>query len=125
MTRSGFDAKQREVKYPKELVFHETLRRNVKRFPDRLAVVFEDNRYTYKEFNAKINRLANALIGLGVKKGEKVALFGHNSDVWLMASYAAPKAVPHFMAAIWVSVTWATWMRRGMSMWWTENPTWS
>jgi hypothetical protein len=41
MARSGFDEKQREVKYPKELVFHETLRRNVMRFPDRLAVVFE------------------------------------------------------------------------------------
>jgi long-chain acyl-CoA synthetase len=97
MARSGFDEKQREVKYPKELVFHETLRRNVMRFPDRLAVVFENNRYTYKEFNTKINRLANALVGLGVKKGEKVALFGHNSDVWLMASYAASKVGAAFI----------------------------
>jgi len=71
MARSGFDSKLQEVKYPKELVYHESLRRNVERFPDRLAVVFEDNRYTYKEFNTKVNRLANALIGLGVKKARK------------------------------------------------------
>jgi len=78
MARNGFDANLQEVKCPKELVFHESLRRNVKRFPDRLAVVFEDNRYTHKEFNANVNSLTSALVG-------------HSSDVWLMASYGTSK----------------------------------
>jgi acyl-CoA synthetase (AMP-forming)/AMP-acid ligase II len=41
--------------------------------PDHTAVVFEDSRLSFREFNARVNRLANALRGLGVKKGDKVA----------------------------------------------------
>ncbi len=38
--------------------------------PDQLAVVFEEQRLTYLEFNQQINRLANAMTNLGIKKGE-------------------------------------------------------
>jgi long-chain acyl-CoA synthetase len=41
--------------------------------PNHLAVVVEECRLTFREFNARVNRLANALSGLGVKKGDKVA----------------------------------------------------
>ncbi len=41
--------------------------------PDHLAVVFEDQRLTWRQYNANINRTANALLGLGVGKGDKVA----------------------------------------------------
>ena len=41
--------------------------------PNDLAVVFEDKRLTHLEFNKSINRLANALLDMGVQKGEKVA----------------------------------------------------
>jgi len=41
--------------------------------PDHLAVVFEDQRRTYRQFNAGINRLANALLALGINKGDKIA----------------------------------------------------
>jgi acyl-CoA synthetase (AMP-forming)/AMP-acid ligase II len=41
--------------------------------PDHLAVVFEDQRLTWRQYNANINRAANALLGLGVGKGDKVA----------------------------------------------------
>ena len=40
--------------------------------PDHLAVVFEDQRLTWSEFNSQINRLANALVNLGIQKGDKV-----------------------------------------------------
>ena len=49
------------------LFFHHSLYR-----PDHLAVVFEDQRLTWLEFNRQINRLANALINLGIQKGDKV-----------------------------------------------------
>ncbi len=42
--------------------------------PDHPAVVFEDIRLTYREYNASVNRLANALLALGIKKGDKVAM---------------------------------------------------
>lgn len=40
--------------------------------PDHLAVVFEDQRLTWLEFNKQINHLANALVNLGIQKGDKV-----------------------------------------------------
>ncbi len=41
--------------------------------PDHLAIVFQDKRLTYKEFNKSVNRLAHALLEKGIKKGDKVA----------------------------------------------------
>ncbi len=41
--------------------------------PSHLAVVFEDKRLTYSELNMEINRLGNALLALGISKGDKVA----------------------------------------------------
>jgi long-chain acyl-CoA synthetase len=40
---------------------------------DHLAVVFKDQRLTYRAFNARINRLANAMLKAGIAKGDKVA----------------------------------------------------
>jgi acyl-CoA synthetase (AMP-forming)/AMP-acid ligase II len=41
--------------------------------PDHLAVIFEDKRLSYKEFNRSVNRLGQALLSLGVSKGDKIA----------------------------------------------------
>jgi acyl-CoA synthetase (AMP-forming)/AMP-acid ligase II len=84
--------KVRDVQYPRELVLGENLRRNALRFPNRLAVAFEDRRFTYEEFNTRVNKLANALIDRGVKTGDKIALFGHNSDTWVTAALGIAKA---------------------------------
>jgi len=41
--------------------------------PEHLAVIYQDQRLTYFQFNQRVNRLAHALLGLGVVKGAKVA----------------------------------------------------
>ncbi len=41
--------------------------------PTRTAVVFEDNRLSFLEFNNRVNRLANALLAAGAGKGSKIA----------------------------------------------------
>lgn len=41
--------------------------------PNHLAVVFEDQRLTYAQFHARVNRVANAFTALGLQKGDKVA----------------------------------------------------
>jgi acyl-CoA synthetase (AMP-forming)/AMP-acid ligase II len=53
--------------------------RNARHFGDREALVFEDRRFTWRELNARINRAANALLGLGLVKGDKVALYLPNT----------------------------------------------
>ena len=47
--------------------------------PNHTAVVFEGQRFTHLEFNARINRSANALRDLGLNRGDKVAVVLDNS----------------------------------------------
>lgn len=60
--------------------------------PDHLAFVFEDKRLTYVELNRQINKLANALIGLGIKKGDKVATILPNALELYESYWAIAKA---------------------------------
>jgi acyl-CoA synthetase (AMP-forming)/AMP-acid ligase II len=41
--------------------------------PQATAVVFEDSRLTWRDYAARIDRVAHALLGLGIRKGERVA----------------------------------------------------
>ena len=41
--------------------------------PERLAVVFDGCRLSYAQFNARVNRLANALLANGLTRGDKLA----------------------------------------------------
>lgn len=50
------------------------------KFPKRTAIIFEEKQFTYQEFNDRVNRFANALLRLGVRKGEKVAVQLFNSN---------------------------------------------
>ena len=54
-------------------------------------MVFEDVRLNFHEFNAGVNRLANALSALGVKKGDKVATILPNCLPLLETYWAAAK----------------------------------
>ncbi len=44
-------------------------------FPDKIALIFEDKSFTYKQLNQLAGRVANGLRGLGIKGGDRVALF--------------------------------------------------
>ncbi len=59
--------------------------------PNHTALVFGDTRLTYREYNRRINRLANALIGLGVRKGDKVATVLSNCIEQLEVYWAVAK----------------------------------
>jgi len=59
--------------------------------PDHLAVVFEENRLTYREFNQRVNRLANALLDMGITKGDKIATILPNCLELLEVYWAAAK----------------------------------
>ena len=66
--------------------------RQVRRYPDRLALKTRAHSYTYSELNAAANRVAHALIerrGVGT---ETVALLFENGAPFVVASLAALKA---------------------------------
>jgi acyl-CoA synthetase (AMP-forming)/AMP-acid ligase II len=67
------------------------LLRNVHEQPNKLAVIFEDKRYTYKAFNERVNRLANALLDKRVTKGDKAAYLLHNCSEFAEISFALSK----------------------------------
>lgn len=50
--------------------------------PDKMAVRDLDRAMTYKVWNERSNRLANALLGLGLKKGDRVAVLAYNCVEW-------------------------------------------
>ncbi len=66
------------------------LRRSAFVFPDKTAVVHGKTRYTYAEFNARVNRLATALQGAGIEKGDRVAFLVPNIPPMLEAHYGVP-----------------------------------
>ncbi|MBN1880853.1 MAG: long-chain-fatty-acid--CoA ligase [Deltaproteobacteria bacterium] len=60
-------------------------------YPDKEAVVFEETRLTYREFNERVNRLAHALLKLGVKSQDRVVLICHNSNHYAESVFAIAK----------------------------------
>ncbi len=59
--------------------------------PERTAIVFEEKRYTFSQLNERVNRLANALSNLGVKKGDRVAILQVNCNQCVEVYFAAAK----------------------------------
>jgi len=59
--------------------------------PNHTAVVFEDCRLSFRQFNTRVNRLANVLSSLNVKKGDKVATILPNSLTLLDTYWAVAK----------------------------------
>jgi len=68
------------------------LTRSARLYPDRPAVSWGREHYRYNLFNSRVNRLANALTGRGLSKGDRVALLMHNCPQMLEAMFAAFKA---------------------------------
>ncbi|HJP95209.1 MAG TPA: amino acid adenylation domain-containing protein [Pyrinomonadaceae bacterium] len=58
---------------------HQLFEAQVERTPDAVAVAFEDERLSYTELNARANKLAHHLRGLGVTAGDVVGIFMERS----------------------------------------------
>ena len=59
--------------------------------PNHLAVVFKNQRLTSLEFNRRINQTANALLKIGIRKGDKVATILPNCLELLETYWACAK----------------------------------
>jgi fatty-acyl-CoA synthase len=69
---------------------------NAHKYPNRTAILFEDKRLTYLEFNDRVNQLAHSLLRMGLKKGEKVAALLFNSNHFVEAYFATAKVAGVF-----------------------------
>ena len=77
---------------PNDTCVHLLFEEQVSKAPDAEAVIFEDVILTYAELNARANQLAHALIVLGVKSEEPVAVALERSPEVIIALLAILKA---------------------------------
>ncbi len=64
---------------------------NAQNCPDKPAVVFRDRRYTWREWNNRINQVAHGLAALGLRRGDKVAVLLNNGNEVLEVTNAVGK----------------------------------
>lgn len=68
------------------------VRRSARAFGDRVALVFGEREWTYRELEEATSRAAAALLAQGLTKGDRVAAFGRNSDAYLLGFLACARA---------------------------------
>ncbi|QPB24373.1 non-ribosomal peptide synthetase [Rhizobium sp. 007] len=86
------DLNRTAAAYPSERCIHELFEQQVRRAPEAVALVHEDDRLSYGELNARANRLAHHLIGLGVKPDQPVAICLERSPAMVVGLLAILKA---------------------------------
>lgn len=61
--------------------------------PDREFIIYPDRnlRFTYKQFNDRVNALAKGLLYIGVSPGDKVGIWAKNVPDWTTFMFAAAK----------------------------------
>lgn len=68
----------KEKRHSKIQPLKELLNKNAQTYSDKTAFIFENKRYTFKQFNQRVNSLINALTSMGVRKGDRVAILAYN-----------------------------------------------
>ena len=61
------------------------------RFADKIALIQGNRKVSYRDFNNRVNTLANKLLQLDVRKGDKASLYLHNSIEWAEIYFALSK----------------------------------
>ena len=74
------------------MVVGDIVRTTATRYPQKVGVIFEDRRYTWQQVNARVNSLARGLLGLGLKKQDRVAILCRNCNQYLEFYFATAKA---------------------------------
>ncbi|MFW9829468.1 MAG: AMP-binding protein [Candidatus Thorarchaeota archaeon] len=82
--------KRGHLYYP-EIPVHRILEDTAKRFPNNPAFLYPIN-LSFKQFKEQVDIFATALNNLGVKKGDRVALYAPNSIPWEISFFGLEKA---------------------------------
>ena len=82
---------------PEEVVFEritlpQALTKSAQSYPDSPALLFQGTTITYRKLDDMVSRFSSALVALGVKPGDKVALLLPNLVQMVVATYGALRA---------------------------------
>jgi long-chain acyl-CoA synthetase len=79
------------IKYPPVPIFH-FLEESARKYPDQPCTIFKGAEISFREMDAITDKLAAALAGLGVKKGDRVGIFIPNTPQFVMVYFGILKA---------------------------------
>ncbi|KAE8576802.1 hypothetical protein XENTR_v10004322 [Xenopus tropicalis] len=73
---------------------HQCLLETTHRTPDQEAVIFptSDTRKTFSQLIKDVDTLAAGLVALGLKRGDRVGMWGPNSYEWILVQFATAQA---------------------------------
>jgi len=76
-----------------EMTLGDALDHSVARYPDNLALISPEQnvRYSYRQFQQKVNLVARAFIAKGIVKGERVGIWAPNCEQWVVTQFATAK----------------------------------
>jgi fatty-acyl-CoA synthase len=62
--------------------------------PDRLALAapFQSARFSFAEFDARVEQVARGMTGCGLKAGDRIGIWAPNCTQWLLTMFAASRA---------------------------------
>ena len=69
----------------------EMLKINARKYPETVCLMDAEREFTFPETNARVNRLASALRGLGLEKGDRISCFLENCIEFVEIYLAAAK----------------------------------
>lgn len=89
-----------EIPYPEGMLVHHIFENTATRFPNRPVTVFPlrigkglyEGRVSYRDLDRAVNRFANGLATMGIRKGDRVALALSNAPQFLISFFGALKA---------------------------------
>jgi long-chain acyl-CoA synthetase len=79
------------IDYPSVPIFH-FLEESARKYPDRACTIFKGAAISFREMDAITDKLAAALAGLGIKKGDRVGIFIPNTPQFVMVYFGILKA---------------------------------
>jgi len=73
-------------------LLHDYFDESARKYPQKEALIFEDQRYTYADIHNQANILADKLIDLGLKRQDRVMIYMDNAPEVVISFYATLKA---------------------------------
>ena len=68
------------------------LRRSAKRFPGKVSILWQGHALSYRDLDLAADRLANALVGAGVRRGTKIGIVCRNRTEYAVAFFGAARS---------------------------------
>lgn len=77
---------------PSEYYLGDLLSRSARKFPNKTAVVFKNERLTYKQVNERANAIADSLVKRGIQKGDRISFLADNTIEYIEMYFGPAKA---------------------------------